>query len=178
MGRWAGAFALCAALMLLAACAEDPRERASPPKLAPPEQRADRLLVEKAARRLTLFRENQVIARYNIGLGFAPEGDKRREGDGRTPEGWYEIDYRNPNSRFHLSLHVSYPDARDRAEAKALGVDPGGEIFIHGYGGLIDWFAALWRHGDWTAGCIAVTNDQIEEIWSLTPNGVPIEIRP
>ena len=134
--------------------------------------------MEKAARTLTLYRGQDVIRRYDVSLGFAPEGDKQRQGDGKTPEGAYLIDYRNPNSAYHLSLHINYPSPADRAEAEARGEDPGGEIFIHGlpngYGALIE----LFQGRDWTAGCIAVSNAEIEEIWSLTPNGTPIEILP
>jgi murein L,D-transpeptidase YafK len=149
---------------------------ASPPALAPASQRADFVEVDKSDRELRLLRDGDVIRRYPVSLGFAPEGDKFREGDGKTPEGRYTIDYRNPNSRFHLSLHISYPDASDKAEAAARGDDPGGEIFIHGGPkGVPD---ALWRGEDWTLGCVSVTNDQITEIWSLVPDGTPIEITP
>ncbi|MBX2855714.1 MAG: L,D-transpeptidase family protein [Rhodobacteraceae bacterium] len=146
--------------------------------MASPNKLADRVVVEKAARRFTLYRGEETLATYTISLGFAPEGDKRREGDGKTPEGDYLIDYRNPNSAYHLSLHINYPSKADRAEAAARGEDPGGEIFIHGEPNGFSRLGALFRGRDWTAGCIAVTNEEMEEIWSLVPNGTPIEISP
>ena len=151
---------------------------AQPPGLGPAAERADRVLVLKAARRLILYREEVELAGYDIALGRNPRGHKQREGDGRTPEGRYRIDWRNPQSRYHLSLHISYPDADDRARAAARGQDPGAMIMIHGlpngFGSL--GAAALLR--DWTEGCIAVTNDAIAEIWRRVPNGTPVDIRP
>lgn len=149
-----------------------------PPELVPEPERADFVEIDKSARAMRLLRDSEVLKTYRVSLGFAPEGHKRQEGDGKTPEGRYVIDWRNPQSRFHLSLHISYPDARDRADAKARGVSPGGEIFIHGGPGLKGQLASLWRGKDWTLGCIAVTDAEIEEIWSLVPNDTPIEIRP
>ena len=139
---------------------------------------ADLIVVEKAARRLTLYYKGEAIHEYRIALGFAPEGDKERVGDGRTPEGRYVIDLKNDKSQFHLSLRVSYPNAADRREASALGVSPGGDIFIHGTPGVWEWVGPLHALSDWTLGCIAVTNKEIEEIWALVPIGTPIEIRP
>jgi murein L,D-transpeptidase YafK len=113
-----------------------------------------------------------------VALGFAPEKHKEREGDGRTPEGAYTIDARNPKSAFHLSLRVSYPDARDKAQAAALGVPPGGDIYIHGQpNGPGKWFVGH-PGRDWTTGCIAVTDDEMREIWSLVPTGARIVIHP
>jgi len=149
---------------------------ASPPPLVPVSERADFVEVDKSDREMRLLRDGEVIRRYQVSLGFAPDGDKEREGDGKTPEGSYTIDYRNPNSSFHLSLHISYPNAADRAEAKAAGDDPGGEIFIHG--GPRNVPDALWRGRDWTLGCVSVTDDEMTEIWSLVPDGTPIEIKP
>lgn len=155
--------------------------KAAPPPMAPRGEQADRLVVRKAARRLRLLRDGAVIAEYRVALGFAPAGHKRREGDGRTPEGVYRIAWRNPNSAFHLSLFIDYPNAADRAAAAARGEDPGGEIFLHGGSAepsWIGWFLRLFRGEDWTLGCIAVTNAEMEEIWALTPTGAPIEILP
>ena len=150
--------------------------QATPPALAPASERADFVEVDKSDREMRLLRDGAVIRRYPISLGFAPDGDKEREGDGKTPEGRYVIDYRNPQSSFHLSLHISYPNARDRAEAAANGDDPGGEIFIHGGPrGIPD---MLWRGRDWTLGCISVTDVEMTEIWSLVPNGTVIDIKP
>ncbi len=145
------------------------------PALVPLAERADRVLVEKAARRLTLFRDGQAIATYRVALGFAPEGDKAEEGDGRTPEGVYRVDRRNDRSRFHLSLGLSYPDAADRAAAAEAGVDPGGDIFIHGQPNGHDGPPIPY---DWTLGCLAVSNAEIREIWSRVAIGTEVEIRP
>ena len=134
------------------------------------------LLVMKARRRLYLLDGRKVIREFHIALGSDPVGHKEREGDGRTPEGVYYIDRRNPRSRYHLALGISYPNAADIARAKELGVDPGGDIFIHGQPAFVPSGARI--AGDWTAGCIAVSNREIEEIWDLVPNGVPVAIRP
>jgi len=133
---------------------------------------ADRVLVDKGDRQLHLMRGGEVWKSYTIGLGFAPDGHKQREGDGRTPEGDYILDWRNPNSSFYLSIHISYPDSGDKTRARTNGVSPGGEIFIHGEQGLYR------RKRDWTLGCIAVTNEAMDEIWATVPNGTPITIKP
>lgn len=130
-----------------------------------------RVLVYKQSRRMYLLHDTRILKSYNIGLGWSPVGDKQVEGDGKTPEGHYLIDRRNPDSRYHLSIGISYPDARDMAEAKALGKAPGGDIFIHGQGKLLDQLLP-----DWTYGCIAVTNKEIEEIYAMVRDGTPISI--
>lgn len=130
-----------------------------------------KVVVFKGARQLHLLHGKQVLRSYRIGLGFAPVGHKRVEGDGRTPEGLYYIDRRNPDSEFHLSLGISYPNARDVAEARKLGKSPGGDIFIHGRGNPVDYLIP-----DWTWGCIAVTNREIEEIYAMVRDGTPIAI--
>jgi len=139
---------------------------------------AEFLVVFKSARRLGLYRaidgKPVLLHSYDVDLGFAPRGDKSQQGDGRTPEGTYFINRRNENSRYHLSLGISYPDVKDVAEANAKGVDPGGDIFIHG--GPIDLRTRF--KPDWTAGCISVTDREIEEIWAMVPLGTPIAIRP
>ncbi len=132
-----------------------------------------RIEVWKAQRSMTLFHHDQPLKTYRIALGFAPEGHKFREGDGRTPEGWYTIDRRNPNSQFHLSIGISYPNARDIEVARAAGVSPGGDIFIHGRAGQ-----HRGRPRDWTVGCIAVRDREIEEIYAMVRDGTPILIRP
>lgn len=148
------------------------------PKPVPKDQQADRVLMEKAKRKLTLFRGEKELKHYFVALGGQPVGAKERQGDQKTPEGQYVIDFRNSKSQFHLSLHVSYPNTEDRARARKRGVDPGGAIMIHGIGKMYGWLGAAHRKIDWTLGCIAVTNEEIEEIWSLVPDGTPIEIKP
>ena len=146
--------------------------------MALPEAQADTVEVFKAARRLELRREGRVLKSCRVALGFAPERHKEREGDGRTPEGTYLIDACNPRSAFHLSLRVSYPDERDRARAAALGVPPGGDIYIHGQpNGPRKWFSGH-PEKDWTTGCIAVTDAQMREIWSRVPMGARVVIHP
>lgn len=146
--------------------------------MAPEAAQADLVEVFKAARRLELRRGERLLASYRVALGFAPQGHKQREGDGRTPEGTYRIDARNPKSAFHLSLRVSYPDARDQARAAEAGVPPGGDIFIHGQpNGLRGFFTGHPRK-DWTVGCVAVTNAEMREIWSKVPNGTRVVIHP
>lgn len=149
----------------------------APPAMAAAHERADLIRVWKSERRLELWRDGAVIRSYRIALGGAPEGHKAREGDQRTPEGDYVIDWRNPGSIAHLSLHISYPDADDLARAAAEGVPPGGMIMIHGILNGWGFLGPLHRLYDWTDGCIAVTNAEMREIWSLVPDGTPIEIR-
>jgi len=134
--------------------------------------RADRVVVNKARREMLLLRGESVLRSYRVAIGREPVGHKEREGDGRTPEGRYVIDRRNPKSRYHLSLRISYPNEADRARAQELGVKPGGDIMIHG---LKD---GLPREDDWTQGCIAVTDEEMDEIWSLVAEGTPIVINP
>jgi murein L,D-transpeptidase YafK len=130
-----------------------------------------RVVVYKEMRRLYLMNGKRVLRSYRIDLGFAPTGDKTIEGDGRTPEGLYTIDRRNPNSQYHLSLGIDYPRKHDIEKAKALGRSPGGDIFIHGRGNPTDFLIR-----DWTWGCIAVTNDEMEEIYAMVKDGTPIAI--
>lgn len=138
----------------------------------------DFLLIEKGRRTLTLYEAGKPIRSYRVALGFQPEGPKQEEGDGRTPEGLYVIDYRNEQSRFHRSLHISYPNESDRRRAEARGVSPGGEIMIHGLPEGWGWLGIFHRELDWTDGCIAVTNEEMDEIWARVSEGTPIEIRP
>lgn len=147
---------------------------AVPARASSDEEMADMVVIFKSSRKLYLYRNGEPIRRFNIGLGWAPEGDKQFEGDGRTPEGTYFIDRLNPNSQFHLSLGISYPDANDRSQAAAAGVDPGGDIFIHGSDGR----RPRRNPEDWTAGCIAVSDAEIEEIWRRVAVGTPIVIQP
>ncbi len=139
---------------------------------------ADKVLVEKKERRLTLFSKGEVIKAYKIALGGDPVGAKERQGDNKTPEGTYIIDSRNNNSEYHLSLHISYPNEEDKRRAKELGVSPGGDIMIHGIKNGLSWVGASHAKFDWTKGCIAVTDEEMQEIYRLVPDGTIIEIRP
>jgi len=138
----------------------------------------DRILIEKNARRLMLISQGEVLKSYKIALGGNPIGPKERQGDNKTPEGTYVIDGRNKDSRFHLSLHISYPNERDKKRAKKLGVSPGGDIMIHGIKNGFSWVGDAHTAVDWTKGCVAVTDEGIEEISKLAPNGTIVEIRP
>jgi len=140
--------------------------------------KADRIVVHKKDRTMELMHEGRVLKSYKIALGGEPVGPKTRQGDHRTPEGTYVIDRRNGNSAFHRSLHVSYPNASDRGRAQKLGVPTGGDIFIHGLPNGMGWVGAAHRAKDWTDGCIAVTDSEIEEIWKLVDNGTAVEILP
>jgi murein L,D-transpeptidase YafK len=139
---------------------------------------ADYILVKKAAKELTLYSGVTVIKTYKVALGKDPVGHKIRQGDRKTPEGMYFIDARNENSKYHLALHISYPDAIDDYKARNLGSTPGGGIMIHGTGEEYEWMGKLHASINWTDGCIAVTNEEIEEIWNLVPDGTLIEIAP
>lgn len=140
--------------------------------------KADKIIVEKSKRKLSLYSQNKLLKEYSIALGSNPEGPKTQEGDGKTPEGSYIIDARNSKSAYHLSLHISYPNEKDIEQANAKGVSPGGQIMIHGLPKGLGWIGSLQNMRDWTLGCIAVTNSEIEEIWKLVPDGTTIEIKP
>ena len=124
-----------------------------------------------------MLRHGNELKSYRIALGGQPIGPKQQEGDMKTPEGLYTIDYRNPHSDYHLSLHISYPGPEDVRRTDAQGVSPGGDIMIHGLPNGMRWLGMSHRK-DWTAGCIAVTDEEIEELWRIIPDGTPIEIRP
>jgi murein L,D-transpeptidase YafK len=132
--------------------------------------RVDRVVVRKGQREMLLLAGESVVRSYRVALGRNPVGHKEREGDGRTPEGRYTIDWRNPESKYHLSLHVSYPNEADRERARAAGLDPGGDIMIHGLK------AGVEHPSDWAEGCIAVTDAEMDEIWELVGDGVGVEI--
>jgi murein L,D-transpeptidase YafK len=139
---------------------------------------ADSIVVEKSKHRLSLYANGTLVRQYLVALGARPVGDKVRIGDRRTPEGVFRIEARKADSRYHRALRISYPDAAHRARARALGVSPGGDIMIHGLPARQAWVGAAHRDFDWTEGCIAVTNQEIEEIWSAVPVGTPIHIKP
>jgi len=193
MRRAAGRSALFGLAVLLWACtppkAVTPPTPVSPPPPPPVAQAAspaqeplrlahadigpvDRVLVDKSEHRLYLMRAGAILAWAPISLSREPDGPKTREGDNRTPEGDYVLDWRNPASRFYRSIHISYPNDRDLAHAFEAGVNPGGGIFIHGTPDPI------LRDRDWTTGCIAVSNDDMDLIWAMVPDGTPITIRP
>jgi murein L,D-transpeptidase YafK len=138
----------------------------------------DKVLIEKKERRLMLLSKGEVIKTYKIALGGNPIGPKERKGDNKTPEGTYFIDSRNRDSGYHLSLHISYPNDKDKMRAKELGVSPGGDIMIHGIKNGLTWVGASHAEVDWTKGCIAVTDEEMEEIYRLVPNNTIVEIRP
>ena len=157
-------FLIFGAVLILASCGKSHGTYSGP--------KVTRVIVDKDERKMYLMHGLYKLREYDVGLGFAPIGDKVQEGDGKTPEGDYVIDRRNPQSQFYLSLGISYPNEKDIAEAKALGVDPGGDIFIHGrpkryQSDLIDW----------TLGCIAVTNREMREVYTMVETGTPITIR-
>ena len=139
---------------------------------------ADRVVIEKGARQLHLMQDGKAFRTFKIALGIRPEGDKKQEGDFKTPEGKYTLDRRNPNSEYFLSIHVSYPNSADRREAAKLGVNPGGAIMIHGQPNSPSRSEAYYRTQDWTNGCIAVSNSDMIDIWLMTSENTPIEIRP
>ena len=139
---------------------------------------ADRVVVLKKARTLQLLSEGKVVKLYKVALGGDPVGPKTRQGDHKTPEGVYVLDSRNAHSQFHKSIHISYPNVRDRAAARANGVSPGGDVFVHGLPNGYGWVGVSHRVKDWTDGCIAVTDEEIEEIWKAVADGTLIEIRP
>ncbi len=137
---------------------------------------ADKVVVLKRERKLLLIKGNEVLKTYAVSLGGNPVGLKIREGDRRTPEGNYVLDWHNAYSQYHKSIHISYPNAKDVARARRLGVRTGGDLFIHGLPN--DFEGPDQQLGDWTNGCIAVTNAEIDEIWRVVADGTPIEIKP
>ena len=164
--------------VLIAGCAPEPPPL-PPPHAAPPKPPiADRVVVLKSQRLLELLHDGNVFETFPIALGREPIGRKEREGDGRTPEGIYFIDWRTDDTRFTRELHISYPDANDQAQARDMHVDPGGAIFIHGLPRDYGPFDPPKWYRDWTEGCISVGNLAIVKIWNAVPDGTPIEIRP
>ena len=159
----------------IAASLYSPPVSVPPPPPPPLTGQIDRIVIEKAARRMQLIKGGMPVRTYQIALGFTPAGDKLRQGDGKTPEGEFTIDRRNDESAFHLSIGLNYPQPDDITRAAQGGYSPGGDIFIHGQPNALP--DGLKIMGDWTAGCIAVTNAEIREIWAVTPVGTKVEIR-
>jgi len=156
---------------ILVGCAGEPTARLT---------KADKVVVKKSERKMQLLQGGKVLREYRIALGDRPRGHKMEQGDERTPEGNYVLDWRNPNSRFHKSIHVSYPNPRDIRFARFMGEDPGGMIMIHGQPNHIRSakIKAEYQRRDWTDGCIAVQNHEMDEIWRTVRNGTPIKILP
>ncbi|MFK5996587.1 MAG: L,D-transpeptidase family protein [Rhodobacterales bacterium] len=161
-------FSITASVVLFSGCAPKPKFIAyNGPKVT-------HIIVEKSSRNMWLMHKDKVLKKIKIDLGFEPVGHKQVEGDGRTPEGRYYINRRNPDSAYYLSLGLSYPNAQDRAKARAMGKSPGGDIFIHGGPNL----SGDRNKPDWTAGCISISDKEIREAYSMVAIGTPINILP
>lgn len=141
-------------------------------------EKADLVLVEKGRHLLSLYKSGKLLASFRVSFGGDPVGPKQKEGDGKTPEGRYVLDYRRTDSGYYKAFHVSYPDAKDRERAKQAGVSPGGAIMIHGQKNGWGWASAVTQKFDWTKGCIAVSNRDMNALWQAVDAGTPIEIRP
>ena len=149
-----------------------------PASALPADAKADLVVVHKATRRLDLYQHGALLKSYSVSLGRHPEGPKRQQGDGRTPEGEYVLDYRKPDSSFYRALHISYPAPADRAAARAQGVDPGGLLMVHGMKNGLGWLGRLHLAIDWTDGCVAVTDREMDEIWRAVSDGTKIILEP
>ena len=144
----------------------------------PKNKKVTKIVVLKSKRKLLVKSGDATIAEYLVSLARNPVGDKKCQGDGKTPEGSYVLDLKNPGSSFHKSYHISYPDAKDRKESAGLGCNPGGNIMIHGLPNGLGLIGKLHRFYDWTDGCIALTDEEMDELWEVVPAGTPIEILP
>jgi murein L,D-transpeptidase YafK len=142
------------------------------------DEKADMVRVVKSEKRLYLLKENEVFASYPVKFGANPKGHKQEQGDERTPEGLYFLTYKNSNSAFYRSIHISYPNAADQEKARSLGVDPGGDVMIHGQANGWEWAGFLTQLVNWTDGCIALTNGNMDQVWNAIDSGTPIEILP
>jgi lipoprotein-anchoring transpeptidase ErfK/SrfK len=174
--KW-GRRLLCAVVMFLALVYGPVATLSRPTLPAVGDVFADRILIEKAARRLTLYRGNEIVATYPVSFGRGGLAPKRREGDGLTPEGIYTISGRNPRSAYFLSLRISYPDEADKERAAKEGVPPGSDIMIHGLRNGFGWLGIFHRTINWTQGCIALTNPEMRQLWRIVPDGTVVEIR-
>lgn len=172
MGRWL----ILSMVVMLSGCAQAPLP--SPYGPAPGAPRADKILIEKSERRMTLYRYGKPWKTYRVALGRGGLAPKMQEGDQRTPEGLYYIEARNPQSIYHLSLRLNYPGPEDKMRALKMGVRPGSDIMIHGLPNGKGYVGRRHLKKDWTEGCIAVTNQEIEELWTIVADGTPVEIRP
>ena len=138
----------------------------------------DKMVIHKKSKKINLYYQDKLMKVYKIALGFSPVGHKQQSGDGKTPEGKYYIAAKNPNSKYHLSLKISYPNQQDKIKALQAGLHPGGDIMIHGIGEKNGWLEQLHAKNNWTLGCIAVTNEEIAEIYRATRVGTIVEILP
>ena len=172
--NWKPGLRLCLAVVVSSALMRD--AKAAEP--LPSNARADSVVVLKKERKLILYSQGQVLKTYAISLGTEPAGPKTRQGDHRTPEGHYILDRRNSKSRFYRSIHISYPKQEQIEAARKAGASPGGDVFIHGLPNGFAWLGSAQRRYDWTDGCIAVTNAEMDEIWRAVSDGTPIEIKP
>ena len=165
-------------ILLLTALGITAGSRSAAEESLPIDAKADKVVVVKKDHTLSLIRDGKVLKTYTVALGGEPVGSKTQQGDHKTPEGTYVLDRRNSASKFYKSIHISYPNEADRAQAQQRGVDPGGDIMVHGLPNGFGWLGATHRIKDWTDGCIAVTDAEMDEIWRAVPDGTPIEIRP
>lgn len=141
-------------------------------------QKADMVRVVKSKKRLYLIKEDEVFATYRVKFGADPKGHKVQQGDEKTPEGLYYLTYKNSNSAYYRSIHISYPNAEDKEKARKLGVDPGGDIMIHGQPNGYEWATFFMQMVNWTDGCVALTNSDMDKVWDAIEPGTPIEILP
>ncbi|BAI80211.1 conserved hypothetical protein [Deferribacter desulfuricans SSM1] len=139
---------------------------------------ADYVLVKKSKHKIYLLKSGKILKSFHIALGGNPKGAKQKQGDEKTPEGIYFLDYKNERSRYYKSIHISYPNTSDVKRAKKMGVSPGGDIMIHGQKKGWGWLSFISQKFDWTKGCIAVSNKDMDVIWKMVKVGTPIEIRP
>jgi murein L,D-transpeptidase YafK len=149
-----------------------------PPRSSQAKQTVDKIVIVKSTHTMILEGAGKILKTYKVALGTQPVGAKQQQGDHKTPEGEYFVDAKNPRSVFYLALHLSYPNAADRGRAEKLGVSPGGDVEIHGLGKKFGWIGPGHRATDWTDGCVAVTNEEIEEIFKIVAVGTPVEIKP
>ncbi|MDY7031707.1 MAG: L,D-transpeptidase family protein [Thermodesulfobacteriota bacterium] len=141
-------------------------------------EKADSVFVLKSKSTLYLMKNGKVFSEYKVAFGAIPKGHKQQEGDERTPEGKYILDYKKADSPFYKTIHISYPNENDKKQAREAGVDPGGFIMIHGQKNGFGWFSWITQRFNWTDGCIAVSNGDMDEIWESVSVGTPIEIKP
>jgi murein L,D-transpeptidase YafK len=169
--------ARCIALLMASVAISIQAMAGSSPEKAVQSIKADKIIINKSAHQLILYKNDKEVKEYLVSLGRGPTGKKQFQGDMKTPEGNYKIDRRNDKSRYYKALHISYPNEQDILNAKQYNRSPGGDIMIHGLPNGIGWIGTLHRNMDWTQGCIAVTNKEIDEIWEMAPIGTPVEIR-